>query len=73
MKYKRIVTLRKEQGLTQTQFAEKLGTTQEQISKYERGIQDISAYRLIEMSNLFNVSVDYILELTDKRDRYPKN
>lgn len=73
MKYKRIVTLRKEQGLTQTQFAEKLGTTQKQISKYERGIQDISAYRLIEMSNLFNVSVDYILELTDKRDRYPKN
>lgn len=33
-----IATLRKEQGLTQEQFAEKLGTTNRSVSRWETGV-----------------------------------
>ena len=46
---------------TQTQLAEKLGITFQQIGKYEKGQNGLSAIRLLEISKQFNVSYNVIL------------
>lgn len=58
-----IVNLRKREGLTQQQLAEKIGVSYQTISKWENGtsLPDISMLPII--SNCFNVSVDEILGL----------
>jgi transcriptional regulator with XRE-family HTH domain len=46
---------------TQTQLAEKLGITFQQIGKYEKGQNGLSAVRLLQISKQFDVSYDIIL------------
>ena len=46
---------------TQTQLAEKLGITFQQIGKYEKGQNGLSAVRLIEISKQFEVPYHVIL------------
>ncbi|MDE6302117.1 MAG: helix-turn-helix domain-containing protein [Clostridia bacterium] len=57
----RIKELRLKQGLTQQQLAEKIGTTQKAISKYETEFLDLSTDMLIKLSKYFKESSDYIL------------
>ncbi len=57
-----IRNLRIKHKWTQTQLAEKLGITFQQIGKYERGKNGLNAIRLLEISNQFNVSIDKILK-----------
>lgn len=40
--------------------------TQQQYSKIENGITEITADRLIRLSEFYKVSTDYLLGLTDK-------
>ena len=47
---------------TQTQLAEKLGITFQQIGKYEKGQNGLSAVRLIEISKQFEVPYHTILD-----------
>lgn len=58
-----IRSLRKEAGLTQTDMALKLGTTQDSVSLWElnKSLPDIPM--LIKLCKLFNVSADYLLDL----------
>lgn len=70
--YKRIIELRKERGLNQTQIAKELNMSQTGYSKYETGENDIPTTVLIKLSIFYNVSVDYILNLTDYPDPYEK-
>ena len=70
--YKRIRELRQEKGLNQTQMAKILGMSQTGYSKYETGENDVPTEILIKLSNYYSVSVDYILNLTDFEDRYPR-
>ncbi len=61
---------RLEVGMTQETLADLLGITFQQIQKYEKGINRISASRLFEMTRILSVSVTYFFEdLTDKRAR----
>ena len=53
--------LRRKHKWTQTQLAEKLGITFQQIGKYERGYNGLSAIRLLEISKEFKVPYDVIL------------
>ena len=46
---------------TQTQLAEKLGVTFQQVGKYETGKNGLNATRLLEISKEFKVSYDVIL------------
>ncbi len=58
----RIKKLRTDAGLTQNQLAEKLHLEgKSAISNYENGIRDVSSDRLTQLSCLFHVPVDYIL------------
>jgi len=46
-------------GLSQSELADSVGLTFQQIQKYERGANRISASRLYQFSCLLNVDVDY--------------
>lgn len=64
---KRIMELRKEKHLTQIGLGLRLNVSQKMISAYESGTHQPSVDTLIQMSKIFNVSVDYIIENTDIR------
>jgi len=54
--------LRMSRGLSQTQLADRVGVTFQQVQKYEAGSNRISMGRLTRVAKLFGVSVPYLLE-----------
>ena len=52
---------RRKHHWTQTQLAEKLGITFQQIGKYEKGQNGLSAVRLLQISKQFKVPYHVIL------------
>lgn len=58
----RIKETRGRNGMTQSELARKLGISRSAVNAWEMGISIPSAQYLIELSNQFNVSVDYLLE-----------
>ena len=62
--YQRIRDLREDHDLKQRQVAEYLNCSQQVYSNYELGQLDIPTEVLIRLSRFYNVSVDYILGLT---------
>ena len=65
MLYKRIRDLREDKDLTQKEVAKELNCSQQVYSNYELGQRDIPTDVLIKLSVLYNVSVDYILGISD--------
>ena len=57
----KLAALRKEQGWTQPQLAEKLGMTLAALVYYERQAKNPSAEFVSKVAKLFNVSVDELL------------
>ena len=49
-------------GLSQEKLAEQVGVTFQQVQKYERGTNRISASRLFSFSKILGVSIDYFYE-----------
>lgn len=66
--YIRIRNLREDLDMTQTQIAKILNCSQRVYSNYERGEVDIPTETLIKLATFHNVSVDYILSRTDKKE-----
>lgn len=65
----RIRELRKNMNMSQEALADKIGTTQQAVSRMENNAYDIPSDLLIEMAKHFNVTTDYILGISDtKRD-----
>lgn len=62
---KRIAALRRKAGLSQTDLAEKMGVTSQAVSKWECGnaVPDIDI--LLDLSHLYNVTVNEMLEDID--------
>ena len=58
----KLFRLRKEKGLSQEALAEKLGTTRQAISKWENDQGFPETEKLLQLSNLFEVSVDFLLK-----------
>ena len=65
MVYPRIRDLREDKDLTQKQMADILHCSQQVYSNYELGQRDIPTAILIKLSSLYNVSVDYLLGITN--------
>ena len=63
--YPRIRDLREDRDLKQREVAEYLYCSQQVYSNYELGQRDVPSETLIRLSRFYNVSVDYILSLTD--------
>lgn len=66
--YKRIYELRTDNDLKQREITEILNCSQRVYSNYERGDLDIPTEILIKLSKHYNVSVDYILEITNNKE-----
>lgn len=64
----RIRKVRKEQGITQSELADKLGVSIVFFSRMERGIAEISLKRLIQICFLLNVQPGEILTGTAKEN-----
>ena len=64
---RRISELRREKDMTQMELSDKLGISHQAVSKWERGesMPDISTLPLL--SEIFGVTVDGLLESTDRR------
>ena len=69
--YRRIRDLREDMDLNQTTVAKMLGMSQTGYSKYETGENDIPTAILIKLANFYNTSIDYLLEQTNEKKRYP--
>jgi len=65
---KNLAKLRKEAGMSQLELAEKLGVSQQTVSKYERGIREPDNATLVKLSEIFNCSIDYLLGRTNIKD-----
>ena len=58
----KLVKLRKEQNLTQEQFAEVLQVSRQSVSKWELNTAYPDTEKLIRISKLFDCSLDYLLK-----------
>ena len=69
----RLKDLREDRDLYQKDIAEILNIKQQQYSRYETDINEISVTLLKELAIFYNTSTDYILRLTEEPKPYPKN
>ncbi|WP_322180417.1 helix-turn-helix domain-containing protein [Neglectibacter caecimuris] len=68
MLYKRIKELRKEEKKTQADMGAVLGMSQRAYGHYENGDRDMSPEVLIALADYYDVSIDYLLGRTNKRN-----
>lgn len=61
----RVRTLRKSKGYSREKFAELIGIGTTQVYKYESGKSDATGEVIARMANLFNVTTDYLLGVSD--------
>ena len=57
----KIIKLRKENGWSQEDLAEKLDVSRQAISRWENGTALPDAQNILQLSKLFNVTTDYLL------------
>lgn len=65
----RIRDLREDNDLTQKQICEYLICDQSLYSKYERGEREIPLNLIIRLADYYNVSLDYIVGRSDKKEK----
>ena len=65
MRYRRLRDLREDHDLTQDQLVAKLGLNKTTYTNYEQGKREIPFALVIRLARLYNVSIDYIAELTN--------
>ena len=58
-----ITALRKEQGMTQLELAEKMGVTDKAVSKWERDLSFPDINSLPKLAEIFHVSVDELMQV----------
>jgi transcriptional regulator with XRE-family HTH domain len=60
-------------GMSQERLGEEIGLTFQQIQKYEKGSNRISASRLYQISRILNVPVQYFFDDVPEVSRRPVN
>lgn len=70
--YNRLRQLREDKDMTQVQVAKYLNMSQTGYSQYEIGRNDVPTIVLIKLALLYNVSVDYMLNITDETKPYKR-
>lgn len=66
MFFKRLYDLRIDNDMTQQQVADHLMCNRQVYARYERGLREIPVSMVIKLAELYKVSADYILGLSDK-------
>ncbi len=64
----RLKKLREEKNLTQIELGKAFNISHSTINRYENGLRQPDNETLINMSNFFNVSVDYLLGISNTRN-----
>lgn len=62
---KRLYECRKSVNLTQKEVASKLGVKQPVYQRFEKGIYECNYEQLVKLSEIFDVSVDFLLGKSD--------
>lgn len=68
MFFKRIGDLRQDNDMTQKQVAELLHCQREVYRRYEKGTREIPVSYAIILAKHYNVTVDYLLGVSDKKN-----
>ena len=68
MFFKRLGDLREDHDMTQQQVADILCCRREVYRRYEKGIREIPVSYAIILAKHYCVSLDYLLELSDKKN-----
>lgn len=71
LKFENIRNLRIDGGYTQKQIGDYLGISQNTYSQYEIGVLNYPIDALIKLADFYNVSVDYLLGRTSRKEPYP--
>lgn len=64
---RRMRDLREDSDYTQEYVASVLGTSQTMYARYERGANELPIRHLIALCNLYNVTSDYLLGLSNEK------
>ena len=72
MYFQRLEDLRIDNDKTQAELAEYLGCQREVYRRYEKGTRQIPIDFLIKLAELYHVSIDYLVGLTDEKKPYNK-
>ena len=72
MQFKRIKDLREDNDLFQRDIANLLGISQQYYSEYESGKRTITISHLITLAKYYNVSIDYLVGLSNFKDKNKK-
>lgn len=72
MKYQRIQDLREDCDLRQQDVADILKCQRNVYRRYESGEREVPVWVIIALAEYYNVSVDYLLGLTNKKLPFPK-
>ena len=67
-KFQRIQDLRTDADMSQKQLSEILHISQRSYSHYETGSRNIPVEMLIRLANYYDISVDYLVGRTDKKE-----
>ena len=60
--YENLSSLRKQKGYSQEEFAYLLGVSRQSVSKWESGASIPELERLVEIANIFEVSLDELVK-----------
>ena len=63
--FERLKQIREDHDLTQSDVAQLLKTTRQQVSKWETGTQMMGVDKFIILARHYNISLDWLLGLTD--------
>ena len=69
----KLYELRKEKGFSQEELADKLNVARQTISKWENGTTTPDSNNLIELSNIFEISIDEFVGKNEAKDVSKEN
>lgn len=68
-----IASLRKENGMTQLDLAEKMGVTDKAVSKWERDLSCPDVNTIPKLAEVFGISVDELMQIKAESQSESKN
>ena len=67
-----IASLRKDNGMTQLELAEKMGVTDKAVSKWERDLSCPDVNTIPKLAEIFNISVDELMQVKADTQNAPE-
>lgn len=69
----RLSVLLEEKSMTQRKLSELIGVSEVTVSRYLNGARKPKADIIIDIANVLDISVDYLLGRTDQKEMFPKD